>query len=1002
MLAAKKIRAVLVMNTRFRFLFRKMLFQFLILCLTAAVFALIGTMQPQAAGSLDLLGSQKDYTAVLYDNTNGLPTSETNAIVQSENGYIWMGGYSGLVRYDGNMFYRYDSSTGIATVRCLYIDTKGRLWIGTNDDGAAMLQNEKFTFFNKGKGLASSSIRSIIEDDHQNIIVATTMGITVIDSKNEVHSIDEAQINKKYIKRLTKAADGTIYGAEMEGGFFAYKDGRILAFYDPDKTGLGPIDCVYPDPDQKNVVYLGSRKYGVIRWDLTKPATEAKKYSVEPQNTINNVCKIDGKLWICCDNGVGYFDGYMRYTPVPDLPMFNSVDNVMKDYEGNLWFTSSRQGVMKIVENQFKDISKQVKMDSMVVNATCRYKEMIYVGSDSGLFIINGDEALVENKLTELIGESRVRCIIRDKKNILWFCTYSDYGLISYNPETEDIQYYNEDKGIASNRVRMLKELSDGRLAVSTSKGVVILKDGKVVDWYSDENGISNTEILSIEEATDGRLYFGSDGDGIYVVDGNRISRVGKEDGLTSEVIMRIKKDPKEDLYWLITSNSVSFMRNEKVTAVKNFPYSNNFDLYFDSSENAWVTSSSGIYVVKRKELLANKEIDYVQYDIHSGLPCVSTANSYCQLDEDGSLYMSCSAGVCKVNINKAAVDNSKIKLGIPSLMADDQYIGIDNKTEVHIPSDCKRLNISANAFTYSLNNPHISYYLEGFDDDPIQMTKKDLGVISYTNLRGGTYKFHFSVMNTMTGKEEKSVVVTIIKDKALYEEVWVRYVLVALIVCLLSLTFLFIYKRKTNALLRKQKEHQSLINEMAMAFSRCVESKDEYTNGHAARVAKYSRMFAKKLGKSEDEVDRIYNIALLHDIGKISIPDSILNKPGRLTDEEYAIMKTHPQKGYEILKDITIAPDLALGARYHHERIDGKGYPKGLKGDEIPEIAQIIAVADTFDAMYSTRPYRKKMKLEDVAAEIKRCAGTQLSQKVADVFLELVDEGVFDNDETK
>ena len=98
-------------------------------------------------------------------------------------------------------------------------------------------------------------------------------------------------------------------------------------------------------------------------------------------------------------------------------------------------------------------------------------------------------------------------------------------------------------------------------------------------------------------------------------------------------------------------------------------------------------------------------------------------------------------------------------------------------------------------------------------------------------------------------------------------------------------------------------------------------------------------------------------------------------------------------------MRESTIAPDLALGARYHHERIDGRGYPKGLVGDEIPEIAQIIAVADTFDAMYSTRPYRKKMKLEDVTAEIKRCSGTQLSEKVVKAFLELVDEGVFDKD---
>lgn len=950
----------------------------------------------------DVLGNSKDYTAVLYDNTNGLPTSETNAVVQSENGYIWMGGYSGLVRYDGNTFYRYDSSGGIATVRCLYIDTNGRLWIGTNDDGVAVMEDEMFTYYNKNDGLASSSVRSITEDNSGNIIIATTMGLSVIDQNDEVSTVDEIQINKKCIKKLNKASDGTIFGSDMDGGFFTYQDSRITNYYDPEKTGLGPVDCVYPDPDNKNCVYLGARKYGMVYWDITKPAATATKYEVSPQNSINNIKKINDKLWICCDNGIGYFDKDMKYYTIPDLPMTNSIDNMMEDYEGNLWFTSSRQGVMKIVENKFKNVSKLAGLDTMVVNATCKYGDDLYIGSDSGLFVIDKDYNLIENEITQFIGDARVRCIKRSSDDLLWFCTYSENGLVCFDPENKDIRSYNEDNGFYSNRVRMITELSDGRIAAATNKGVVILKDGKIINTYSDENGISNTEILCITETPDGKLYFGSDGDGIYIVDGNKILRIGQEDGLTSDVVMRITKDPIDDLYWIFNSNSIEYMKDEKITQIKKFPYSNNFDLYFDKNNNMWVLSSNGIYVVRREDMLDNEDINYSHFDIHSGLPSVSTANSYCELDDSGNLFIAASAGVSCININDVPADNGNIRLGILSVTADDYYISVGEDNVIHIPSYCKRLNISANAFTYSLNNPHISYYLEGFDDDPIELTKKDLSAITYTNLRGGEYNFHFSIINTMTGKEEKTITVKIIKDKALYEETWVIVSGIVILIIIITLSFLLIYKRKTAILLNKQKENQKLINEMTLAFSRCVESKDEYTNGHASRVAKYSKMFAKKLGRSDDEVEQIHNIALLHDIGKISIPDHILNKPGKLSDDEYEIMKSHSQKGYEILKDITIAPELALGAKYHHERIDGKGYPMGLKGDEIPEIAKIIAVADTFDAMYSTRPYRKKMKLEDVAAEIKRCAGTQLSEKVVKVFLELVDEGAFNDDKTK
>lgn len=149
-------------------------------------------------------------------------------------------------------------------------------------------------------------------------------------------------------------------------------------------------------------------------------------------------------------------------------------------------------------------------------------------------------------------------------------------------------------------------------------------------------------------------------------------------------------------------------------------------------------------------------------------------------------------------------------------------------------------------------------------------------------------------------------------------------------------------------------------------------------------------------MGCDQETTEKYYRIALLHDIGKIGIPTEVLNKPGKLTDEEYEIIKSHTQKGYEALKNISIMPELAVGAGAHHERPDGKGYPNGLKGDEIPYVAQIIAVADTFDAMYSNRPYRKRMNFEKAVSIIEEVSGTQLSEPVVEAFLRLVKKGEF------
>ena len=171
---------------------------------------------------------------------------------------------------------------------------------------------------------------------------------------------------------------------------------------------------------------------------------------------------------------------------------------------------------------------------------------------------------------------------------------------------------------------------------------------------------------------------------------------------------------------------------------------------------------------------------------------------------------------------------------------------------------------------------------------------------------------------------------------------------------------------------------------------------KDKYTNGHSNRVAKYTAMLAKELGCDDETIERYYRIALLHDIGKIGVPSEVLNKNGKLTDEEFEIIKSHSSKGYEALKDISIMPELATGAGAHHERPDGKGYPNHLSGDEIPRVAQIIAVADCFDAMYSNRPYRKRMNFEKAVSIIKDVSGTQLTPDVVDAFLRLVDKGEF------
>ncbi len=216
-------------------------------------------------------------------------------------------------------------------------------------------------------------------------------------------------------------------------------------------------------------------------------------------------------------------------------------------------------------------------------------------------------------------------------------------------------------------------------------------------------------------------------------------------------------------------------------------------------------------------------------------------------------------------------------------------------------------------------------------------------------------------------------------------------FLLSGLIVALAVITILL--RRRSIEEMQQRAMIQKVLEQMLHAFAKTIDKKDEYTRGHSFRVAFYSEKLARKIGYSEVDARRVYHIALMHDIGKILIPIEILNKPERLTDEEYEIIKSHPAIGEEILNEITSFPELSLGAGYHHECYDGSGYPHGAKGDEIPKIAQIIAVADTFDAMFSTRPYRKQMDLEDVLEEIKKNKGTQFNPEYAEAFIQMVRE---------
>ena len=199
--------------------------------------------------------------------------------------------------------------------------------------------------------------------------------------------------------------------------------------------------------------------------------------------------------------------------------------------------------------------------------------------------------------------------------------------------------------------------------------------------------------------------------------------------------------------------------------------------------------------------------------------------------------------------------------------------------------------------------------------------------------------------------------------------------------------------KRQTALAENRLAESKQLFKEMAVALANTIDAKDNYTHGHSERVADYAQMISRRAGDDEEAQERIYYMGLLHDIGKIGVAGTIITKTSRLDDEEFHSIQAHTLIGSEILRNISRFPDLSVGARSHHERYDGKGYPDHLAGDDIPRAARIIAVADTYDAMTSSRSYRKGLPQDVARAEIEKGKGTQFDPYFADLMLQLIDE---------
>ncbi len=714
------------------------------------------------------------YSSKIYNASNGLPTSDSMCVLGESDGHVWIGGYSGVIIYDGTNFERLSTDDGLTSARSIFEDSQGKIWVGTNDNGVVVIDGDTRTHFTYKEGLPSSSIRVFAEDSKGNIIIGTTAGLCYVNTNMEVHSIYEPRLAEERILRLDTDSNGRIYGQAASGAVFAIDDCEISEFYRSRDLGLDHITTILVDPNNPGKVYLGTTGESIYYGRFGNRVAKMQKIYVGPISSIHWMSYDCGRVWVSSISQIGYLDK-KNEIKILDVDLDSGIEMHTSDYQGNIWISSSTQGAMKVVTNNYMDLCEKAGLSPEVTNTTCDFEGMLYIGTDNGIQILDQEGIVTEHPLIDYFESSRIRCIRDDKEGNLWVCAYTKgKGLVCYSKDGT-LTKYTTQNGLIDNQVRCVAFSKDGSVLVGTNGGLSIIKNGEVVRNIGEEQGIKNTVLLTLTEMDDGSIWAGSDGDGIYVIKGSQVDHLGRDEGLTSDVIMRIIKDDVRGVYWLVTSNSIQFVRNGVIEHVSTFPYNNNYDIYFDDNGNTWILSSFGILCVDAEDMINDQISKYRLDTVENGLPYALTNNPYCDRDDEGNLYMPGRGGTIKVNFNNYYKEFTQVKTLLRAVYCGDEAISEDENGVYNIPASNGRIQFVPAVMDFTLLNPTIKMYLEGGPDEGITVQKNKLSSLEYTSLPHGEYNLHIQVLDNVTESIVQDDVFKIKKAPRLGELLLVR-----------------------------------------------------------------------------------------------------------------------------------------------------------------------------------------------------------------------------------
>ena len=717
------------------------------------------------AGTNEAKNYERDYLSKVYDSENGLEGTTANCICAASDGFLWLGSYTGLYRYDGTEFKKYLRNDRSLPVNDIVQDENGLLWIGTNGDGLYSFDGEKFKEYKLDEKECGASVITKLYLDSEGIVwIGTKAGLFSIDTgKDNASAKKYSDFSEMLIEDISKIGTGETIVLEKTGRVFRM-DGENVSEISVSGMEEKEIPRCFSS-DNSETFYIGTSGNHILK--MSDKGEVLKKIDGNGLSSFNEIRQLDeNAMWVCSDNGIGILkDDQLQQI---QCAFNDSVEESCDDYQGNHWFVSSREGILQLYKNHFSDLESYWGGKEHTANSIQPYGDKIYVGYDDGLYCYK-EKTQVTDSLVEDCGSSRIRQIYLDMENNLWISTYED-GIREMTQDGTILSYNTQNSGLETDKIRCICEKSGQEFLVGTESGAYLIDHDRQVKRLSDDSILSTKRILAVKEDDDGKIFVATDGYGIYELENGSVKKIySKEDGLLSNVVMKLVPSEKMNGIWAVTGEGLCFIdKNNNVQKATGVPVANCLDLQLNDDGTAVVLAGNGYFQIKEQDLLKKGSTSYIHYDKKDGLPVDFTANARNTI-QDGILYMCGTTGVVSIDLNEKHTE-TPIKLYINKVIEDGKSIPYNNSTIV-LSSSAHRVNIDVEMINFVHQNLYAGYYLKGMDKEETIQKDEDITDISYTNLEGGNYTYQYKLYDSETDKCLVKLSVPLRKNYRFWEE---------------------------------------------------------------------------------------------------------------------------------------------------------------------------------------------------------------------------------------